>query len=153
MVRAAGGGGDSTEDGGVGVKEILGGNTRATYGITVFLRELASGRQEARVVSGPPKAGLLELAAELDARTDGVWVVQTYSTPTTIYNDLARGRGHDPFETGRGATGMPEAVALGQIGRLDLCAPALLSRDLRRNGARGERALRRQAERLAAFAA
>ena len=135
------------------MRDILGGAGRDRYGVTVMLHCLASGRTEARVCDGPPRVALRELAAELDARTDGVWVVQTYSTPTTIYNDLVRGRGHDPFESVRGATGMPEAVALGQIGRLDLCAPELLSRDLRRNGAHVERALRRQAERLAAYAA
>ena len=131
------------------MREILSGQGRAKFGVTVTLRCLVSGRLETRVVSGPPRAGLQELAAELDARTDGVWVVQVYSTPQTICNDLVRGHDHDPAGT---TGGPPENVSLGQIGRLDLCAPELLGRQEPANDRRTTRALRKQAERLAAFA-
>ena len=128
-------------------RAIFGGPTRATFGITVTLRCLATGNVETRHITGPPRAALQELAAELDARTDGVWVVQVYSTPQTIYNDLVRGHDYDPT---RADCKLPEWIALGQIGRHDLCAPELLGHAADgRVASRSKAALRRQAERLA----
>ena len=130
-------------------KDILGGEGRAKYGATIFLRCLVTGREEVRPVESPLMLGLRDLAAELDGRTDGVWIVQTYSTPQTIYDDLVRG--HDRNTQTRGA-GFIENMVLGKIGRLDLCAPELLAKFERASDMRTTRALRKQEARMVAYA-
>ena len=153
------------------------GAQRARFGCTMTFRCLATGDvvtrrveglsplwQKRRARSADPTRGRIAagmgsfedaskgLLRYMRGKTDRVWVVQAYSSPETVYRDIARGRGHDP----RGfANSMPELLILGKLKEYRMAAPELFgSTSLRKNDAmpKLQVALLDQARRLGAYA-
>lgn len=96
-------------------KRILNPRERVLYGVTVTICERTTGEQKVIVVTDTSvMPALKEVVAQID-ELEGVWYVQSISTPETIFTDLAHGgRGQ-----GRGFQS-PEKMFLGRIRRLDL---------------------------------
>lgn len=154
----------------------MNGETRARYGYTITFRCLATGDLVTRRVEGlapiwtkrrvrPADVSRRRLADSMQTledatrdllrymrgKQDRVWVIQSFSSPQTIYNDLQRGRDHDPRQF---PYSMPETDVVARMGEYNMVAPELLgSVDVREDDQRpkGLEAVAQQAKRLLAF--
>lgn len=95
---------------------------RDEAGCIVTVKHQASGKLFSFHEPGP---GALEAACERIDRAGGDWKILSYSSPQTITRDLDGSRHRRAKTSDSPIVEGPEALALGQVGRLDLLDPSL----------------------------
>jgi hypothetical protein len=96
---------------------------RAEYGCIVTF-ENSDGKVWIRHVPGPPRAGLRKACDEALA-LDETFRVVSYSTPSTVYQDMQGARRSNSYLAPGGAVQSVEGMVLGLAGRREMLHPRI----------------------------